>query len=250
MISYFLYTLSFVPFGLKILKKTCACLFTDWLALYLQTKLTHKLNNLDELTNIIAEIIYESVCFWIAKGLRNRSHHLPIHFGDSSKDASQCSILVQVICNHVEFTDISCSPFGRILPNLLKDFREPKSYLRLQQSRLVMKWRFDIELFFWLLQFQVENHTNKHFLHDHRVKLQASPFLQQSPLQWFSIFLFLAHIQNQLLRLKIWLHLGKDDRHSDKLVYRGHHLHFWLWRSQQLRLIHRESLKSHIEVLK
>lgn len=29
MVSYFLYTFSFVPFGLKLLKKFCACLFSE-----------------------------------------------------------------------------------------------------------------------------------------------------------------------------------------------------------------------------
>ena len=29
MISYFLYTLSYVPFGRRLLKKLCQCLFSD-----------------------------------------------------------------------------------------------------------------------------------------------------------------------------------------------------------------------------
>ncbi len=115
--------------------------------------------------------------------LRNRNHHLLIHYDDSSKDASQCSTRVQVGCNRAEFIDIFCSPFDRILLNLMKDFIKSRSFQQLQQSRLVMKLHFDIELFSLLLQFQVENHTNTHFWHVHIVKHQARLYLIQFTLQ-------------------------------------------------------------------
>lgn len=66
---------------------------------------------------------------------RNRSHHPPIHYDDSSEDASQYSNLLLAKCSLAGSKGISCSPSSRIPPILLLDFRVPKSYLRSLLSR-------------------------------------------------------------------------------------------------------------------
>jgi hypothetical protein len=116
-------------------------------------------------------------------GPRNRSHHPPIHYGDSSEDASQYSNLLQARCILFGSKDISCSPSSHILPTLLLDFREPKSYLQPLLNKPVVRLHFDIAPFSLLIRFTVEIRTSKHFLRGHRVELQVNPFLQLYPLR-------------------------------------------------------------------
>jgi len=149
-IAYFLYTLSYVPFGLKLLKKFCSCLLSgEWY--YLNNVLFFWLIIFSNLWKnsygIIDKIIYVWGCFWIAKGHRSRNHRLRANCVCWTVGSNLCKILEQGKCKDPGSTGIACNPFNRIPLILLEGSKWPRPFQQLQLNKPEAKSHFDIEPF-------------------------------------------------------------------------------------------------------